>query len=67
MKNLREMVKAYRSTHSLSTRELAGEIGIPRATLNRFERSSDGMSAESLAIMICWLLAKERRLTRGTR
>jgi transcriptional regulator with XRE-family HTH domain len=67
MKNLREMVKAYRSAHNLSTRELAGEIGIPKATLNRFERSSDGMSAESLATMICWLLSKDRRLSRGTR
>jgi hypothetical protein len=48
-------------------RQLAGEIGISRATLNRFERSSDGMSAESLATMICWLVSKERRLSRGTR
>jgi DNA-binding XRE family transcriptional regulator len=67
MKNLREMVKAYRSEHNLSTRQLAETIGLPRTTLNRFERNSDGMSAESLAVMVCWLLSDGRRPDRGTR
>lgn len=67
MKNLREMVRCYRSTHNMSTRQLAGNIGIPRATLNRFERSSDGMGADSLARLICWMLSNPRRPGRGTR
>jgi hypothetical protein len=67
MRNFRDMVRCYRATHKISTRAYEGMTGVPRATISRFERTSAGVSADSLADLLCWALSNSKRPKRGTR
>lgn len=56
MTRLGEMLRLYRAVHSKSIRQCADEIGVHYATLNRFENTDAGMTADSFLKILIWLL-----------
>jgi transcriptional regulator with XRE-family HTH domain len=48
----------YRAVHRLTIRECADQIGLSPSSLNRFEQSDAGMSAEHFLKLSQWLLAR---------
>lgn len=54
---LADVMKVYRWTKHLTVRELAREIGISAATLNRFENGTGDLSGECLAKVLRWMLS----------
>lgn len=57
MTRLGELLRLYRAVHQQTVRECADEIGIHFATLNRFERTDGGMTADSFMKILIWLLS----------
>lgn len=58
MTHLGELLRLHRAVHNVGLRELANEIGIHFNTLNRFERTDTGMTADNFLKVLGWLLTK---------
>lgn len=56
---LADVLKQYRWATKRTVRDLAREIGVSHATLNRFEDGRGELSGETLALILRWLMAKE--------
>lgn len=58
MTRLGKMLRLYRDRHRLSTRGAAQKIGIPVSTLNRVERSTGGLTADTFLRIGAFLLER---------
>lgn len=59
MNRFRKMLKCYRLEAQLTTAAMAREIGIPRTTLDQFERRNNGTKSRVLAKLLCYALSDE--------
>lgn len=55
---LADVLKQYRWATKRTLRDMAAEIGVSHATLNRFEDGRGELAGETLALVLRWLLTE---------
>ena len=55
---LAHVLKTYRWAEKLTVRQMAAQLGVSAATLNRFEDGRGELSGECLSKVLRWLLER---------
>lgn len=58
--NLAALIESHRWARRITVRDLAKELGMSPATVNRYERGVGDLSGRDIGKLLVWLFAKEK-------